>query len=105
MADMGQNALISDLASDEDMIDLVEEFVGELPKRAAAVKEALTSNDMDSVRRLAHQLKGAAGGYGFGPISQAASMLEDSLKAGAAVEQLRNEVAELAGMCQRARAR
>jgi HPt (histidine-containing phosphotransfer) domain-containing protein len=38
--------------------------------------------DQEALTRLAHQLKGAAGGYGFAPISAAAGQLEHALRDG-----------------------
>ncbi len=97
--------LLSDLADDEDMIELVEEFVQELPKRASAVEQALQGGDIAALSRLAHQLKGAAGGYGFGPISDIAGELESSLSGVVEMQDLAKQVNELAAMCLKARAK
>ncbi len=95
--------LLSELAGDPDMLELIQEFVRALPDRVNAIVEALGSNDLATLRRLAHQLKGAGGGYGFGSISQAAAALESSARAATAVGELTAEVQELIALCQRAR--
>ena len=64
----------------------------------------LAEQTLDDLARLAHQLKGAAGGYGFPRITDAAGRLESCVKAGADLDQLRARAADLAGLCQRARA-
>jgi histidine phosphotransfer protein HptB len=69
----------SRLANDLAMADLVREFVGELPARVAALEHAAADLDWDAIRRLAHQLKGAGGSYGFPAITAAAAVVEKSL--------------------------
>lgn len=69
-------------ADDPDMQELVEEFVSELPERARRLEEILDEADLVELQRLAHQLKGAGGGYGFPQITEAAAALEMGLKGG-----------------------
>ncbi|MFO0974473.1 MAG: Hpt domain-containing protein [Phycisphaerae bacterium] len=95
--------LVSTLAGDPEMADLLEMFVAELPDRVRALQAALAASDMTTLQRLAHQLKGAAGGYGFPTITDAARTLEMSVKAQRSVEELRRDTAVLADLCQRAR--
>ncbi|HEX8876608.1 MAG TPA: Hpt domain-containing protein [Phycisphaerales bacterium] len=99
--------LRSTLASDPDMVELVQEFVQELPNRAATLESLLTASSFSDLRRLAHQLKGAAGGYGFSPISESAAKVETTLRedvSGEQVQVLRSQVEELVGLCRRATA-
>ena len=96
--------LLSSLSTDPDMLDLVEEFVQALPERVHAIEDAVTANDLDTLTRLSHQLKGASGGYGFDTIGQAAATLEQSAKAADSVAQLTSQVRELVNLCQRAKA-
>ena len=74
--------LISDMADDEDMAALVEQFVATVPERIGALRAASVTGDRSCLTRLAHQLKGAAGGYGFPRISEAASALEAACAVG-----------------------
>ena len=64
--------LVSELANDPDLADLVTAFVAELPVRITAIQKALTDSEHEQLRVLAHQLKGAAGGYGFPSITESA---------------------------------
>ncbi len=97
----GEN-LLSEFADDPDMQDLVELFVNELPERVEVLRTGLESNALDQVQRVAHQLKGASGGYGFPLIGDCAAKVEAAVKAGAALEQIRRCVDELADLCRRA---
>lgn len=68
---------------DPDMAELVRGFASELPARAGSLEELLSGNDLAELQRLAHQLKGAGGGYGFPQITDAAASLEQAIKEGA----------------------
>jgi HPt (histidine-containing phosphotransfer) domain-containing protein len=96
--------LVSELANDPDMLELVEMFVQELPQRVSALRQAITQSDLDSLQRLAHQLKGAAGGYGFPTITAAAKDLELTAKTTQDLEKMKTELEALAGLCARASA-
>lgn len=68
--------LRSDLWDEPEMRDLVMGFVGNLPQRVAQLESHAARGNWSDVARVAHQLKGAAGGYGFAPVSDAARVLE-----------------------------
>jgi len=68
----------SDLASDDQMIELVQMFVSENPDRVNSLRVALNAGDFETLKRLSHQLKGAAGGYGFHDITAPSRALEIS---------------------------
>lgn len=71
--------LVSDFADDPSMAEIIGEFVAELPERVSAIRDAVRLGDTVKVRRIAHQLKGAGGGYGFPIISEAAAAVEQRL--------------------------
>lgn len=103
---MGPNApLYSPLSHDPDFHELVELFVGELPDRIASMERSLREEDWGTLQRLTHQIKGAAGSYGFPLISLTAAELDATLKAGntdtAAMIAL---VATVGDLCRRASA-
>jgi CheY-like chemotaxis protein len=98
------NVLVSKLADDADMVELVEMFIDELPDKLAAIKTALARQDFDDLARVAHQLKGSAGGYGFPAITEVAKEIEYTAKVGRHLETLNAQVKELASLCGRARA-
>jgi len=97
----------SSFASDPDMAELVDLFLDELPKRLETLNVAVDGRDIETLRRLAHQLKGAAGGYGFETIGTAAGSLEALIKASgdAAKDQLSTmseSINDLKSLCERA---
>jgi signal transduction histidine kinase/CheY-like chemotaxis protein len=97
-------SLVSTLEGDEDMRDILLQFVRDLPSRSSAILRASQASDVETLKRLAHQLKGAAGGYGFPLITEAASVVERSIAGGAEQAALQRHVEELANLCRRARA-
>lgn len=96
-----REALRSEFAGDPEMAELIEYFVSEMPRRVDAIGACLRDNRFEDLRRLAHQLKGASAGYGFGPIGDAARRLESDLDSRAAVDRIRADVDQLVGLCQR----
>lgn len=97
--------MVSELAGDTELADILEIFVAELPKRMRSVEEALNTSDYALVGRLAHQLKGSAGGYGFPVISEVAGILEKHAGASADVAAITEQVRRLADLCASARPR
>lgn len=96
--------LFSTLAGDPDLRELVEMYVDEMPDRMGALREKLASADWEELRRLAHQMKGAAGSYGFESITPVAGTVEDSIRNDAPEEQIRRSVDDLLAICSRVRA-
>lgn len=96
--------LVSEYADDDEMMQIVRPFVKALPQRAAAIEAALAAGDLPLVKRLAHQLKGSAGGYGFPSITAAASAIDKSVAAGEKADKIRGRVDELAKLALIARA-
>jgi len=71
---------ISEFANDPDMLDLVNEYVTSFDGTVSEIRSSLESRCFEQLGRLAHQLKGSGGGYGFPIISEVASKLEAKLK-------------------------
>jgi HPt (histidine-containing phosphotransfer) domain-containing protein len=86
------------------MRDILLEFVGGLEERSSALLSAAQTSDRDTLRRLAHQLRGSAGGYGFPVITEAAGAVEQAVIDGADAALLGSRVEMLASLCRRARA-
>jgi len=81
---------------------LVVTFVSKLGERCDAIRAAIDAKDFETLKRLAHQLKGAAGGYGFPAITDAAAALERATADDAA--KLPELIRKLTEMCDQARA-
>ena len=92
----------SEIAGDADLAALVEQFVGQLPARVDALEQARAEEDLNMLRTLAHQLKGAAGSYGFPSITTAAAKLEQDLQEQASADVLADSLRQLADLCRQA---
>ncbi len=96
--------LRSAFANDADMREVVQMFVGEMPDNVAALSKLWNEQRLDDLRRMAHQLKGAGGGYGFPAVGDAAGNLEASINAmahgsAAKVDRLRSQFDDLLRLC------
>jgi HPt (histidine-containing phosphotransfer) domain-containing protein len=103
-----QPPIYSQLADDPDMAELIDLFVGELPKRIATLSEAWRTREFQSLQRLAHQLKGSCAGYGFPSIGTAAAKVEETIRSKPIEEikldELNAGLKELIDLCHRASA-
>ena len=62
------------------MAGIIVAFVGQLSARVADMRQAQANGDWDSLRRWAHQMKGAGGGYGYSQLTDEARELETLAK-------------------------
>ena len=83
--------------------ELIEYFLGELPNRVDAILTAFTTDDYEQLGRLAHQLKGAAPGFGFPTIGNEAGKLEHQINTSCDpaddLDHLRSQVESLVSLC------
>ena len=95
--------LYSTLGDDPEMGELVEMFVGDLPDRIQAIQSAMTAIDLEEIGRLAHQMKGAAGGYGFDQLTAVALGVEQAARGGDPAAQVLAQAATFVDALQRVR--
>ena len=99
----GTSHLRSEFADDPDMREIVAFFVTDLTDRVSAIRAAVDTDDRARLRTLTHQLKGAAGGYGFPTIGIAAATVERELLGDEAqVSALHEKVNDLLQLCRAA---
>lgn len=79
----GRQIASSRFPDDPEMAALAEMFLEQLEIRITELRQACHRGDLDSVRFGTHQLRGAAGGYGFPEIGLAAGAIEDMIRSGA----------------------
>lgn len=77
-----QSPLRSGIDPSSDLAPLVEMYIDELPPRIAALESAVNGNDPQTVRKLAHQLRGSGTSYGFPLITDLAGQLEEAITQG-----------------------
>lgn len=94
--------LHSELQDEPDMLPLIEHFVCRLIDKADRMLELLKSRRFDEIAQLAHQLKGAGGGYGYPTLSEAARAVEFAAKQDPQIENLLHLIGELSELCQQA---
>jgi HPt (histidine-containing phosphotransfer) domain-containing protein len=71
----------STFADDEDFAELLRAFADTIPEKQQTVLDLHRAGAFDELRCWAHQLKGAAGGYGFPELTEVAAELEQACKA------------------------
>jgi len=93
-----QQSIQSEFDDDPDLADIIDQFTAALPGHVEVMRRAVGHGDHDRLQRLAHQLKGTGGSYGYPALSDLGRRLEDAAKAsdteGAALAL--KELAELA---------
>ena len=84
MADDPAPPLRSAFADDPDFAVVLDPYLAGLPEKRAALRTAAAAlpGDATPLRRLAHQVKGAAGGYGFPQVTDAAGTLVAAIDGG-----------------------
>lgn len=95
--------IYSSFGNDPDLGELVQMFVAEMPDRIAVFEQTSARGDREGLRRAAHQMKGAAGSYGFDQLTSLAATLESALLADEREEQVLNALRELIGLCRQVR--
>lgn len=103
----GKPPIRSTFATDPEMKELVEFFVQEMPGRIASLRKAFDAAAVTDLARLAHQLKGASGGYGFPTIGAKAGSIEHALKSNSApppqaLAAIKADLDDLIDLCTRA---
>ena len=93
----------SHLAADPDLGELVDLFVQEMPDRINALDAQAKSRDWNRLAETAHQIKGAAGCYGFDEITPSAARLEAVTREAQQEEQILSALDELLSLCRRVR--
>ena len=80
---------------DAGLSDLIPGFLENRRRDVRTIEAALTLGDYQAIKHVAHQMKGAGGGYGFDAISEIGSALEQAAvrKDGAGVGRLTAELA------------
>lgn len=66
----------SELGDPETFGEIIEIFLEQLPERLDQLDGFLNSADYRQLAQIAHQLKGAGGGYGYPGLTQGAAKLE-----------------------------
>ncbi|MCC6140801.1 MAG: Hpt domain-containing protein [Nitrospira sp.] len=85
---------------ESDFEALLPKFMANRKKEVAAMREALAQRDFETIRKIAHGMKGAGGSYGFDLITTMGATMEQAAKSGAA-DPIRTELDALATYLER----
>lgn len=80
---------------ESDFKELLPKFMTNRKKEVVAMREALAQKNFDSLRKIAHGMKGAGGSYGFDRVTAMAAIIEQAAKVEAAPP-IEAELAQLA---------
>lgn len=65
---------------DPGLADLARSFIGRLDERLDSLTAAFAANDLPKCGSIAHSTKGAAGMYGFRPLSEVSAQIEQAVR-------------------------
>lgn len=91
----------SALADDPDLYEIVKMFVDEMPSRVDQLISEFKSKNWNGLQQTAHQLKGAAGSYGFAEVTPIAGRLEQNLKQNSPEAEIQRSLMDLIAICRR----
>ncbi|MHB1156266.1 MAG: Hpt domain-containing protein [Phycisphaerales bacterium] len=90
--------LHSEVCDDAATRPFVEKFIADLPGRLAAMDGAWRRGEMAHLSHLALLLKGAAGGFGYPDMTQAAEELSLAAISGEPIVQVKRAIRRLASL-------
>jgi PAS domain S-box-containing protein len=93
----------SHLTADPDFGAIVDLFVQGMPDRIDALEAQTKSRNWNQLAETAHQIKGAAGCYGFDEITSCAARLEAAARETQQEGQILSALDELLSLCRRVR--
>jgi len=91
----GSGRIKSSYAGNPQIMAIIPEFVHGLPGKVRNMSNFLERNDLPGLQKLAHQLLGTCGGYGFAMVSQPARTVEQSIQTGQPAESITPAVKSL----------
>ena len=93
--------IASTMSDHPGMKPIIIEFVQGLSNEVNKMQNMLEQKDLQSLKRVVHQLRGAGGGYGFDAISTAAATAEESIKAAHNLDVIDGEIKSLIDIIRR----
>jgi len=100
---VNSESVFSTLSDDEDLAEVIDAFIREVPARIRELEDAALKDDATALETLARRLKGEGSMYGFAVISEFAAEIESSLGSDASVPHVRDKLNELIQLCMQIR--
>lgn len=95
--------LVSRLAHDPCLGDIVALYAAEMPERIEALESHLAARDWLGLAICAHQLKGSAGSHGYSEITPLAAALESAARGDCCEAEITQVFHVLVELCRRVR--
>ncbi len=89
--------IYSSISSDPCMGELVEMYVDELPERIETLESLLADSNWPELKRMTHQIKASAPGYGFESVGLVAAAAELSIMEEQPVNDRQERIKDLIG--------
>ena len=93
------SVLISNLADDPELVQVLDIFIDMLPEMLDSIGAAWRETNMETLKRHVHELKGAGGSAGFPIVMQHTAQIENIVATGQD-DQLEKAVKELLDLCE-----
>ena len=88
----GEQPIYSSLGEDPSFSKLVELLVAEIPERIRLFHELYNARNLVELERLAHQMKGVVGSYGFREAYSPAAELEAAIRRDAPLDTIKERL-------------
>lgn len=98
MSDVGAGPIV--VLVDSSFEPLIPKFMANRQKEITVMTEAVSAHDFDTIKRVAHGMKGVSGSYGFHVMTTIAAHVEEAAKA-ADESSIRKTLATLASYLER----
>lgn len=102
LSSLRQEPLVSTLYNDPNMVEMIDAYVTELPKKTRALEAAFAENNGKRLEALSRSLKSEGSSFGFGPISDAAAKIESLLQDGGDMASVQEHLSALVSLCMQA---
>jgi HPt (histidine-containing phosphotransfer) domain-containing protein len=93
--------ICSEYAGVPQVARVLADYVASLPPQVARMADALAHGDRDVLRRLAHQLHGTGGSYGFPQVTALATDAESAIRQSEKASKIAADVRRLIEMVRR----
>ena len=95
-----EEAILTKYTDDPQLVEIIRDFVASLDQKVADFRSLLTRREIGELERLAHQIKGVGGMYGYPCLTETASLIEQAAREGQDVGLLAELIEEFAALCE-----
>lgn len=100
-ADHSNQAIYSSMASNDQMIPLIEQFARKVHSLADDLQRLAQTEHLEPARNICQTLKGTGGGFGFSELSDVAKEAVQSIDATCSLEESSMQIQRLVTICRR----